>query len=376
MHEIEKHFSIPKNISMKEPVVASGFHSFASDGYPYEGSATYDKDVLQNQFTKDIEDVAPDLKSHSLSQKFSASLFHKLESIGVTTLEQAVRAGSHEFYAVGKHILGPLAVSFVDTALKNSSGKTIFPARDATPFFYIAKTLKTLDPSSYHSDIDDIQNPVFNRKLWGIEDEQDPENHVIPVTHPMVQQLLSQMGFFSNQPKSFIEVGCWGSMIDQLHQAMNQNLMPTEEFSVYFLYTHLPESIYGFMNIHGCDVPESILETIADTWEAFPKFFKRPTRLIEENGIVKASLEGKLVASPFLPQWTWAALQGVVDAATDFVTKKQIIDPRDEIHKLWALSEKAQSGEFTGVLPDHTETWSEGETWKKEWKWGKIPPLK
>lgn len=346
MEELEKHFYIPE--------VA----------------------ILKDQFAIDMEEVAPDLKSHGLAQHYADSLFNKLVSKGASTLEQLTRNGSQEFHHIGKHVLGPLAVSFVDTVLKNSQGKAIFPARDATPFFHIAKTLKTLNPFAYPLDLGDIQNPVFNRKMWGIEDEQDPENHVLPITHPLVQKLLSQMGFFSDQQKSFIEVGCWGSMVDQLNQAMQQGNMPTEKYSVYFLYSHLPDNIYGFTNIHGNDVPESVLEIIADTWEAFPKFFKRPTKLVEENGVVKASLDGKLIASPFLHAWSLAALQGVVDAASDFVATGQVIHPRDEILKLWQLSVKAQSGEFTGVLPTHTETWSEGEAWKASWKWGKILPLK
>lgn len=345
-------------------------------GYISEPLSSDEIKTLQKQFATDMEEVAPDLKSHSLAQRYADSLFNKLVSNGANTPEQLVRAGSQEFHYVGKHVLGPLAVSFVDTALKSSQGKAIFPARDATPFFHIAKTLKTLNPSAYPLETEDIQNPVFNRKLWGIEDEQDPENHVLSVTHPLVQKLLSQMGFFSDQPKSFIEVGCWGSMVDQLNQAMQHGDMPTEEYSVYFLYTHLPDNIYGFTNIHGSDVPESVLETVADTWEAFPKFFKRPTKLVEEDGVVKGSLDGKLVASPFLPTWSLAALRGVVDAASDFVTQGKVISPHDEILKLWELSYKAQSGEFTGVLPGHTETWSEGEAWKANWKWGKTPPLK
>lgn len=375
MEEIGKHFYIPKEVSIQEPTIINGSTSLVV-GHINEPLSSAEINALQDQFAADMEEVAPDLKSHGLAQYYADCLFNKLVSNGANTPEQLARAGSQEFHFVGKHVLGPLAVSFVDTALKSSQGKAIFPARDATPFFYIAKTLKTLNPSAYPLELEDIQNPVFNRKLWGIEDEQDPENHVLPVTHPLVQKLLSQMGFFSNQPKSFIEVGCWGSMVDQLSQAMQHGDMPIEEYSVYFLYTHLPDNIYGFTNIHGSDMPEPVLETVADTWEAFPKFFKRPTKLVEEDGVVKASLDGKLVASPFLPTWSLAALQGVVDAATDFVIQGKVISPHDEILKLWELSYKAQFGEFTGVLPGHTETWSEGEAWKANWKWGKIPPLK
>lgn len=377
MKEITKHFYLPNEASVQEPAIANGSNLLVPEGHISELLSLDEIGILKNQFATDMEEVAPDLRSNELAQHYADSLFHTLVNNGARTLEQLVMAGSQEFHHVGKYVLGPLAVSFVDAALKDSHGKAIFPARDATPFFYIAKALKTLDPTTYHLQIDDIQNPVFNRKLWGIEDEQDPENHVLSITNPLVQRLLSQMGFFaSNQPKSFIEVGCWGSMVDQLNQAMQEGNIPIEEYSVYFLYTHLPNSIYGFMNIYGNNVPESALETIADTWEAFPKFFRRPTKLVEDGGVVKASLEGKLVESPFLQTWTLSALQGVVDAAIDFVVKKQIINPQDEILRLWELSNRAKSGEFTGILPGHTETWTEGEAWRENWKWGKIPPLK
>jgi len=225
--------------------------------------------------------------------------------------------------------------------------------------------------------MDDIVNPDFNRTLWGVEDEeedQDPEGEVMSISHPLVQKLLSQMGFFSDQPKTFIEVGCWGSMVDELNKAMAKGDIPTEEYSVYFLYTHLPNNIYGFTNIAGENIPEDVLETVADTWEAFPKFYKKVKKLVEEDGMVKGLHE--VVDSPFLKPWTEAALRGVEDAASDFICQGQVINPQDELLKLWRLSIQAQSGQFTGVLPTHTKTWSKGEEWKANWKWGKVPPLK
>lgn len=370
MNELGKHFYIPKGIFVDEPVIK---------GHPGESLSVSEIQALKGQFASDMEAVAPDLKSHGLAVQYSDSLFDKLVDGGAQTVNQLIEAGNKEFHHIGKDVLGPLAVAFVDTVLKDCQGKAIFPARDATPFFYIAITLKMLNPSTYPVNLSDIQNPVFNRKLWGIEDEQDPDSEVLHINHPFVQRLLEQMGFFSYKPKSFIEVGSWGSMVDQLKKSMENGQMlyvPNEQFSVYFLFTHLPEYIYGFTNIHGEVIPNSILETIADTWEAFPKFFKRPTVLVEENGIVKASLEDKVINSKFLKPWSLAALQGVVDAASDFVVHHHAIDPQTEMLKLWVLSNQAKSGQFTGVLPRHTETWTEGEMWKQSWKWGKIPPLK
>jgi hypothetical protein len=91
---------------------------------------------------------------------------------------------------------------------------------------------------------------------------------------------------------------------------------------------------------------------------------------------VVPSLEGKIINSPFLYKWTHAALQGVNDAAKEFAKNEEDINPNTEIKRLLRLSEQAKTGEFTGMLPEHTETWSDGSKWKEDWRWGKIPPLK
>lgn len=370
MKEQDKYLYLPQGVQVGEPqLVFEGLPPVAKRKDGVLGSEQVQ--ILKSQYIDHLGQVAPDLKSYNLAERYAEGLFNKLEAGNPSSLEELVDMGSMEFYHVGRHILGPLALRFVDTVLKESEGVVVFPARDATPFFYAAKTLKALNPQGYPVESENILNPVFNRKLWGVEDEQDPENEVLSISHPLVQKLLFQLGFGKNVQKSFIEVGCWGSMVDQLKKQLSE-----EDFSVYFLYTHLPDYIYGFINIHAGNLPEAVLEIIADTWEAFPKFFKRPTKLIEENGVVKASLEGKVIGSPFLSSWTTAALQGIVDAAKDFVMNDNRVDPHAEIVRLWQLSQKAQNGEFTGILPDHTETWTKGEAWKKNWKWGKIPPLK
>lgn len=374
MKEVAKHLYIPDGVVIDEPRIKLGQLMLSKNNEHRQLTET-DLRVLADGLTRDLGETSPDLKSDGLAKGYSESLIAKLISQGTKTVEEIRIAGEAEFYVVGKKVLGPLAVGFVDTVLRNSGGRIIFPARDATPFFYIAKTLKTLKPGNYLVQLDDIQNPVFNRKLWGVDDEQDPDE-VVPITQPLVQKLLQQIGFYSEVPKSFVEVGAWGTMIDQLKQSMANGLMPNEEFAVWFLYTHLPNNIFGFINTYGWDLPDRVLETIADTWEAFPKSFKRPSKLVDQDGRIKASLEGKIVNSPFLHAWQLAALQGVVDAACDFCFGKIVIDVHEELLRLWRLSDMARDGIFTGVLPYHTQTWTEGEEWKASWRWGKIPPLK
>lgn len=332
--------------------------------------------ALQHQFAADLAAVAPDLGSNGLADCYAEQLFRTLINKGATSLEQLVAGGAEEFYMVGRGVLGPLAAAFTDTVLRQvKGGKVIFPARDATPFFCAARALASLQPDAYRVGPANFQNPVFNRKLWGINDELDSGAGVMLVTHPLVQKLLGQMGFSApDDPVTFVEVGCWGTMVDQLNRAMQQGAMPNKSYSVYFLYSHLPE-IYGLLNNHAGTLPESVLERIADTWEAFPKSILRPTQLVEDEGLVKAVLEGKIVNSPFMSLWTQAALQGVVDAAADYVAAGSCLDIHQEILRLQSLSVAAQQGVFTGMLPTHTETWSEGEEWKANWQWGSIPPL-
>ena len=332
------------------------------------------------KFASALEEVAPDLKSYGLAKAYSNALFgaiiDKLENGSNSSKYEIMACGMGMFYTFGKDVIGPLAVKFVDTALKDCSGIVVFPARDATPFWHIAKTLVAQKPEAYAVAPHNLLNPAFNRKMWGIDDEQDSKDKPLSISDPLVMKLLEQMGFASDSEVSFVEVGCWGSMIHQLKDAMAKGQLPHKEFKSYFFYTHLPEYIYGYTNIHGGQLPDGVLETIADTWEAFPKCSKRATKLVEENSIVTASLEGTQVDPVFLGPWTVAALHGVVDAAHAYVVNDAEINPVAELHKLLRHVEMAKHGVFTGMLPDHTETWSEGESWKEDWRWGKIPPLR
>lgn len=92
------------------------------------------------------------------------------------------------------------------------------------------------------------------------------------------------------------------------------------------------------------------------------------------DGGEKVYFVGKMIESPFLKEWTMAALEGVKDAAKEFAHGALMIDPCEEIKKMLSLSEQAKE-DFTGVLPWHSETWTQGDEWKKNWKWGKIAPL-
>lgn len=376
MNQIDKYLYIPDGVKIYEPNHNSGVTQTvlkkAIEECPNQVLTEGAFCDTRDQFIADMKKMAPDLGSNDLAQRHGEALFRKLLKYSPGNARDLILAGSLEQYNVGRFVLGPLAVDFVDTVMRNTtSGSLVFPARDATPFFYTAKALKKLNPDRYCVSEDDMHNPVFNRKLWGVEDELDPVNKVLTVVHPMVQRLLSQIGFAKDRNVTFVETGCWGTMADGLRRDL-----PDAQFSLHFLFSHMPDRISGFTNEFDNDLEKGVLETIADTWEAFPKPFRRPTKLVEHNGMVKASLEGFDINSQLLPIWTVAALQGVVDAALDFVSSGNRVNTAEEIKRLARLSAIARTGVFTGVLPEHTQTWSGGQDWKDDWRWGKIPPLK
>lgn len=334
----------------------------------------YEIDTLRTQFANDMVLAAPDLGTHNLADEFAVSLFKSFEVNDEVTLRDIVEKGKEQFYQVGWDTLGPIAVSFVNAVLKESGGGYIvFPARDATPFYHIAMTLTEQNPELYPDNLK-LCNPVFNRKTWGVDDEQDVNDPVTEVSDPLVQQLLGQVGLRSGEPVTFVEVGAWGSMVNSMKDAMEHGTMPKKDFNVYFLFTHMPEYIYGYINKHAGNVGLGSLEAISDSFETLPKYFMRPTELVEKNGLVEASLEGKIINSPLLYEWCQSTLAGFIDAAKGFAGSESD-SPESHIAKLKELSKVAQRGYFNGMLPKHTETWSEGEQWKLNWKWGKTLPL-
>lgn len=331
----------------------------------------FDLTVIEEQFIEDLKSVAPDLASNNLAERYTSILFGKLNEYNPSSEEDLVRFGEMEFYKVGKEAIGPLAVKFVHDTLKQiTNGKVLFLARDATPFFHIAKILLTQNPNEYDVTIDDILNPVLHRKFWDVDDEQDTEEAPLSPDSPILQKYYKQLGFGNGQMINVVDVGAWGSMTDFLKK---QN--PDQAFQVFFFYSHLPDHIYGYINLHSWGIDETYLEAIADTWEAFPKVIKRQTKLLEKDGKIIPSADGKILDSKYMHAWSKAALKGLEDAALAFANGVLSVEPNLEIEKLARLSDQANQGLFTGVLPEHTQTWTEGETWKANWPWGKILPL-
>lgn len=202
---------------------------------------------ISEKYKNDLEIAAPDLKSEGLSGHYANTLLKKLGK-DASSINELVETGKKEFYQLGKHVYGPLAVSFVDDVLKNAGEDDIimFPARDATPFYEVAKALKEANPEAYKVKLSNLQNPVLNRKIWGVEDEQESENGVLGLKSGLVEKYMHQIGFGSGKNIIIAEVGAWGTMIDALKKDKAE-----EKYSVYFFFTHMPDKIFGYLNNHA-----------------------------------------------------------------------------------------------------------------------------
>jgi hypothetical protein len=151
--------------------------------------------------------------------------------------------------------------------------------------------------------------------------------------------------------------------------------MPEQKFELWFMFSHMPEYIYGFLNEHAPNVEEKYFEMINDTAEAVPKSYVRPENLVEREGVVVADLTGKIIDSPYTKIWSWAVNQGAYDAGVRFARGERV-DIEEHVQNIIKLSELSAQGKWTGVLPRNTLTWTEGENWRANWKWGKISPLR
>jgi hypothetical protein len=150
---------------------------------------------------------------------------------------------------------------------------------------------------------------------------------------------------------------------------------PNQNFELWFMFSHMPEYIYGYLNDKAPGVDDKIFELINDTAEGMPKAYTRPTELVHKGDEVVANLHGKVVDSKYMQLWSLAVNVGAFDSGADFAGGNRP-NIKDHVGFVSELSDLSKTGTWTGVLPTNSLTWTEGEAWKKNWPWGKIPPLK
>lgn len=328
---------------------------------------------IQNEITSHFISVASDLGTLDLAKGHIGRLFNKIKSEYGSSQKDILEGGAKEFYKVTRFILGPLWSSYVDAVLSKSDGNGVylFAARDATPIYWAAEgMISSSYKHNYNIDNSNFVHVDWNRWFMGQEDETDDHRKPLPFDHPLMKTFYEQMGFGTGSTVKIVEPGAWGSAANAI-----RTVMPDQKIELYFLFSHMPEYIYGFLNEMAPEMDDKIFEMINDTAEAVPKPYLRPESLTVHDNIVVADLGGKIIDSPYMKVWSYAVNQAAYDAGLDFARGERV-DVRTHIENIAELAHFSQEGHWTGVLPRNTMTWTEGEEWRKNWKWGKIPPLK
>jgi hypothetical protein len=315
---------------------------------------------------------------HDMEAQFARELTPELAQVYIGSLKNHI-GSAHESYEsfvkqgcevhkkLGKEVYGPVIIGFLQWAQEKLSthdidhGPVHFALRDAWPFYSAAHVL--WDGSNTFHPV----GTYLNRPLLGIEDEIDPEKSI---ANGHVAQYLNQSGIKDGgDPVALIDSGAWGTVV----QTMKQTYLPHTEFYPIFWYSHNPH-IAGFLNEMlpkiGLDVEFG--EVLNDSMECvFPQQYKRPTVFNSSASGHRLALEK---ADPLSVVWGQAALEGVVEAAHVY---KGVQIPTYEIlaglHRLSLLSQEAKMGIWTGVLPDHTPTWSKGEEFLAAWPKNLLP---
>ena len=331
---------------------------------------------LINNFTavaSDLGTVGSTGGETTLAEGHINRLFDKLLKNGAISEKDFLQGGAMEFYKVSKYILGPLWAGYVDKAFSSGDGNGVylFAARDATPIYWAANGM--ISPSyhrQYPIENSELIHVDWNRWFMGQEDETEDGRKPLKFDHPSMVSFYKQMGFSNGQTVKIIEPGAWGSAANAL-----KTVMPNQKFELWFMFSHMPEYIYGFLNDKAKGISDKYFELINDTAEAVPKPYVRPETLIVKENIVVADLEGKIIDSPFMKVWSWAVNQGAYDYGIHFARGERV-DIKEHVNRIIELSKLSEKGVWTGVLPTNTLTWTKGEEWRANWKWGKIPPLK
>ena len=279
-------------------------------------------------------------------------------------LETLVQKGValHEY--VGETLYGPLIVGYVNwveamCGNMDHTGPVFFALRDAAPLQVAAKVLwqgKDIYPVDVYA----------NRPMLNIEDEIDPQ---WAKANSNVVKYLGMLGLAQMKNVVWADTGAWGTVV----KALKVGILHHADFYPLFLYSHNPY-IPGYLNglLAKCGIEDSFGEVLNDSVECvFPQPHIRPLDVVQANGSWQVQLE----TSGYLSQkWGQAALSGVQKAAVRVLSGQPIEDEQSALLQLKALSSKAKStGQWTGVLPTNTPTWSKGQEFLDDWPEDLLP---
>lgn len=187
----------------------------------------------------------------------------------------------------------------------------------------------------------------LNRSICGIQDELSGERD--HEADRLIVGYIEQNNL--HKPFTMVDSGCWGTIIWQLQRRMGLDLQPL------FFFSHNPY-ISGYLNQFEW-IGDEVGEALNDSLECcFPNFHQRPKRLIESNGLIEPVVESMNGLSYILGQ---AAMAGLSHGS------KVISSEEEGLGNLVDLHKRAKSGEFTGILPHHSPTWSKGKEFIANW---------
>lgn len=327
------------------------------------------KEYAKGRINHDIS-AMKDLFARELTPELAESYIGSLKAhIGSAydSYESFVDKGKEVHKALGKDMYGPVIVGFLQWAERKlrqqgvKEGPVHFALRDAWPFYTAAHVLWD-GSSSYHP-----VGTYINRPLLSIEDEIAPEKANV---NGFVAEYLGKSGIADvGKPVALIDSGAWGTVV----RSIKETYLPHTPFYPMFWYSHNPH-VAGFINevIVEAGLPSEFGEVLNDSLECvFPQQYKRPISFVSDGSSRTLSLEHSDALSV---AWGEAALEGVAEAARSHkggIGQDEVVGA---VQKLYALSQQAQAtGEWTGVLPTHTPTWSKGETFLARWPVDVLP---
>lgn len=270
---------------------------------------------------------------------FKNSLAHEIgEPLAVQFVESLIRKSEGNilraerlYYEVGR-LWAPLLVHWRNWIVARARHPPVLIMRDAKP-------LTSLPISKEWS------AAWLNRENCGIPDEIAGS---VSRRDSLLEEYLR--GHRLMEPFTFVDTGCWGSIVKEFHEVLGLRFQPL------FFFSHNPH-IPGFLN--ECGVPEGIGELLNDSLECcFPNTVTRPHAFQKSNDVIVPCTS---VMDPVSVTLGCAVMRGVENA---FLTEETI---PVIIERLVRLSEKAQRGAWTGILPHHSPTWSRGASFLADW---------
>lgn len=228
-----------------------------------------------------------------------------------------------------------------------------FAMRDAEPFAIAYNLLKNngeFNEEEYRKSLIWI-----NRKVCAIPTEDVDYKPTGFAEQILFKKYIKQEGL--NKPFFFVDAGCWGTIIKELH---SNDGMGFQGIPLFF-FSH-NQSIPSFLA--EMKVPEDIGEVFNDSIEAFfPKEYKSVEKFTRDSGIIKPELSKEEKMEQFYKVFIASLKENIkeyVKNGTTFDMDKILMD---------LASAKQQSEEkFTGILPNSTPGTVDREKFNEEWK--------